>query len=1351
MSNKRSCPYKTLNGLDQLSGTSLLLDNITIQGPSTYPTYTLTLPLNDGLPGQILSTDGTGVLSWVNDSGSTGTVTSVSATVPAWLSVTVTNPTTTPAITITGTSTGTGTVTVLQDSPTLNNVVTITDQLHMTRNSGTGHAIKITNAHAGIQDNYIEIGKNSSAGNHAHYGHYYVNNNDPLNYAFIYTDSYFVKFFGGTDFTFPKIAPTGIDELLVGNAAGEATWTTTLAAPGGYTFNSPVYLNSTFVVSSLQVNGSFSVIQNVASGIMGTFTNDTANTLVHNYVQIGSSNSSAMNRARFGHYFAGINNSANYAFIQTNGRRLMFAGSANFTTPITEGTVGQALITDGTGVSSWADRVSSVSATVPSFMSVTVTNATTTPAIAISATSTGTGAVVLKDSPVLTGNTTIASRFTTGITSAKIQAGLPSAPGNPGGEAVLYMDFTDPNTGVIATTNITAKHSASYTTHLRMNADGIVFNKGVCEGKMSINTTGYSPSQSLYVVGDIKATTTIDVANTKLTSSAGSALNLILPNATGTSGQVLTSTGSGTAMTWTTPTTGTVTSVAATSPLASSGGATPTISIASSTGTGSVVLNTDPELQTTFNVKAPVAGEGYLRFVSVSNTNYIQTALSNVSGSIADLVIGSHTNISQLMILKASGDVGIGTTTPSAKLSVIGSGGFYNPLNVGINFSNAAPQSFTIGVRGDTSNVFAITDDTATAFRMVIDTTGNVGIGTATPTRKLTVSDDNTSVIRFERTGAARFDAEIGLFTNGDFQIRGGADGSTLTEFLRILGVNGNVGINTATPIAKLHVNAPGGQQLYIQASDQYAFMAFAPYNVRKCYFGFPYGGGATKDLVLVNEYSDGGDIQLDCVWANARIRCIKPILLQEAVTLQRNPSSSTFTFVFPSSMGTSGQVLTTDGTNTYWGSGGGGGGGGTVNSVTASAPLASSGGTAPDISIASATGTGAVVLASAPTFTSQFFVDAGGGAGYMKITSTGNTNYIQSGLTSAGDSSAPLLFTSINAGSEWMRITSTGVGIGGVSPTAKLHIVDSSVADTSIIANSNNASYASLKFSTPTRDFVIGAGGSTATAFSGTLQNKAYFIFNSSIAGIIDSSQNWGIGTTSPTTKLHVNGAFRVQGGAITQNGGESQFSNGSFSDPDSGQAYNAKFGNTDPNSNGIAVKGNSRFTGSVFANNFTTNLTDYFTYYESTDPSLCTMQGSNLAGGTFGIDCIDSAFIFVTNTQVSVTRIGKIVTVSFLIEFSYNSNPTPGFTKMAIVLKYPSIRTPANVTNMYAQGICNWPTNISGVGNPLSVTAYNCTAQGVAAVALLVTGSAGLVDYNTSFAQSNQRLTGSITYVIR
>jgi len=74
----------------------------------------------------------------------------------------------------------------------------------------------------------------------------------------------------------------------------------------------------------------------------------------------------------------------------------------------------------------------------------------------------------------------------------------------------------------------------------------------------------------------------------------------------GTSGQVLTSAGTGNTPTWTTPTTGTVTSVTGTAPVVSSGGATPAISMAAAnTTTNGYLTSTD---WNTFNNKSNTVG-----------------------------------------------------------------------------------------------------------------------------------------------------------------------------------------------------------------------------------------------------------------------------------------------------------------------------------------------------------------------------------------------------------------------------------------------------------------------------------------------------------------------------------------------------------------------------------------------------------------------------------------------------------------------------------------------------------------------------------------------------------------------
>ena len=108
----------------------------------------------------------------------------------------------------------------------------------------------------------------------------------------------------------------------------------------------------------------------------------------------------------------------------------------------------------------------------------------------------------------------------------------------------------------------------------------------------------------------------------------------------GTAGQVLTSGGSSATPTWTTPTTGTVTSVTGTSPVVSSGGSTPAISMpVATTSVNGYLSSTD---WTTFNNK--------------SNTNGTVT-------SVAALTLGTTGT-------DLSSTVATGTTTPVITLQV---------------------------------------------------------------------------------------------------------------------------------------------------------------------------------------------------------------------------------------------------------------------------------------------------------------------------------------------------------------------------------------------------------------------------------------------------------------------------------------------------------------------------------------------------------------------------------------------------------------------------------------------------------------------------------------------------------
>jgi hypothetical protein len=115
----------------------------------------------------------------------------------------------------------------------------------------------------------------------------------------------------------------------------------------------------------------------------------------------------------------------------------------------------------------------------------------------------------------------------------------------------------------------------------------------------------------------------------------------------GTSGQVLTSQGSGNTPTWTTPATGTVTSVSGTAPIASSGGNTPAISISqATTSTDGYLSSTD---WNTFNGKAtfPSQTGNSGKFLQTNGTSTLWSTLPTVlpvlnrSGTTIDVAVAN--------------------------------------------------------------------------------------------------------------------------------------------------------------------------------------------------------------------------------------------------------------------------------------------------------------------------------------------------------------------------------------------------------------------------------------------------------------------------------------------------------------------------------------------------------------------------------------------------------------------------------------------------------------------------------------------------------------------------------------
>ena len=117
-------------------------------------------------------------------------------------------------------------------------------------------------------------------------------------------------------------------------------------------------------------------------------------------------------------------------------------------------------------------------------------------------------------------------------------------------------------------------------------------------------------------------------------------------------------------------------------------------------------------------------------------------------------------------------------------------------------------------------------------------------------------------------------------------------------------------------------------------------------------------------------------------------------------------------------------------------------------------------------------------------------------------------------------------------AGTEGMRLTSTGLGIGTTSPSQKLHVYAASGSIRSLTETGNTSSSAfTAKNSGEAVDYGV---DSTGGFIQVTGAKPLLFYTNSTERARIDSSGNLGIGTTSPAVRL--NPAFDGTSGSTAE-----------------------------------------------------------------------------------------------------------------------------------------------------------------------------------------------------------------------
>tara|TARA_B100001094_G_scaffold295515_1_gene316925 strand:+ start:121 stop:2256 length:2136 start_codon:yes stop_codon:yes gene_type:complete len=200
----------------------------------------------------------------------------------------------------------------------------------------------------------------------------------------------------------------------------------------------------------------------------------------------------------------------------------------------------------------------------------------------------------------------------------------------------------------------------------------------------------------------------------------------------------------------------------------------------------------------------------------------------------------SSANLTQKMILTPDGKIGIGTEAPEDLLHISKGNLMFDQLGnqTSGNFTNhskilfrdeADSTSRTMASIGAPKTAWsnshhALTFNTGSLSetsrgedydysieRMRIDSAGNVGIGTDSPTHKLHLHDASRVDIKFSNTG----DESHYIRKDGDYlRIRGEDDSTVLMEIRNNSSSNlisfpsGNVGVGISVPVPKLHVYA---------------------------------------------------------------------------------------------------------------------------------------------------------------------------------------------------------------------------------------------------------------------------------------------------------------------------------------------------------------------------------------------------------------------------------------------------------------------------------------------------------------------------------------------------------------
>jgi hypothetical protein len=483
---------------------------------------------------------------------------------------------------------------------------------------------------------------------------------------------------------------------------------------------------------------------------------------------------------------------------------------------------------------------------------------------------------------------------------------------------------------------------------------------------------------------------------------------------------------------------------------------------------GGIDIDNDDDIRLRFD-NASVFKAG-LEVVTTAGDMIAESAINDFAIRAQENMLFSSGGNTETLRLDTSGNVGIGTASPSNKLHVVGDtriegnltvNGTYTQIDTDTNTTeqwnvtnDGTGPAVTINQTG-AQDIMDVQDDGTSVF--YIEDGGNVGIGTTNPSQKLHINNAAALTATYQKftNGTATAGTTLGIDSDGDFLINNEEEKEIKlftndTQRLTIQS-GGNVGIGTTSPVAKLNVDNDSALTYDPSANQATAIIAnrnTSNTNNEVTTLGLHITGwkGSTTGVINLNAIQTNGNAST----ADFSIQT-------------RNAG----TFAEKLRLNAAGELkLNSYGSNTF-------------------------------------TGTAAYALA----------VDSSGNVietavQESPVGGSGTENYLSKWETATTLTDSPIYDNGNN------------IGIGTTSPQSKLHV------------------YGDIRRELDGTSTIGFGSGSTSAWYSGIktvdfgAQNVGLTLFTTTNAGAtnvdaltIDEDGNVGIGTTSPTTKLYVDG----------------------------------------------------------------------------------------------------------------------------------------------------------------------------------------------------------------------------------